>query len=159
MYWPLEHGLVPTIALADVDRLVAAFWKAVSNPNFAEDLTRPVKQAPQTLQHWTRQRWAEPDSVFMRACKCIYLNCTSFLAILSPTASPIGGRAQTGSCILGAKVPRGRIAAHFRKLSRLAPKIGLYAFDAPKGASPRAAWISPFSASPRPAVQADSPRV
>jgi hypothetical protein len=40
---------------------------------------------------------------------------------------------QTRKYMLGAKFHHGRIAAGFQKLSRLAPKVVLYALKTPKG--------------------------
>lgn len=119
----LEHRLVPRIALADADPMVAAFWQAVFDPDLAEQLAKLVEQAPLTLEHWLEQRRAEPNDTLMRAYKCIYLNRTSFSGILSPTAGPIGGMTQAGTYKLGARFPRERIAARIRELSRLAPKV------------------------------------
>ncbi|MFF9109037.1 DNA adenine methylase [Streptomyces sp. NPDC014805] len=82
-----EHGI-----LADVDPLVAAFWKTAAFD--AAWLTSSMHELKITVEEWDRWRAATPRSRRDRALKCLFLNRTTFSGILHGRAGPIGGRAQ-----------------------------------------------------------------
>ncbi|MFE2625898.1 hypothetical protein ACFXKH_38535, partial [Streptomyces caelestis] len=83
-----EHGV-----LADVDPLVAAFWKTAAFD--ASWLISSMHELTITVEEWDRWRAASPRSRRDRALKCLFLNRTTFSGILHGRAGPIGGRAQT----------------------------------------------------------------
>ncbi|MFD8301522.1 DNA adenine methylase [Streptomyces sp. NPDC059690] len=82
-----EHGI-----LADVDPLVAAFWKTAAFD--ASWLITSMHELKVTVEEWDRWRAARPRSRRDRALKCLFLNRTTFSGILHGRAGPIGGRAQ-----------------------------------------------------------------
>lgn len=82
-----EHGI-----LADVDPLVAAFWKTAAFD--ASWLISSMHELTITVDEWDRWRAASPRSRRDRALKCLFLNRTTFSGILHGRAGPIGGRAQ-----------------------------------------------------------------
>ena len=77
----LESGSAQTVALADKDELVAAFWKTVFSAD-AEVLADRVLNAPVTLHECDRLRESNPEDELERAYKCLFLNRTSFSGIL-----------------------------------------------------------------------------
>lgn len=94
----LELGHVQSIALNDVDPLIASFWQVVFGKTDAPDadiawLLFQVETATLTVDEWRRQKALKPTSVREAAYKCLYLNRTSFNGILHQ-AGPIGGWGQ-----------------------------------------------------------------
>jgi DNA adenine methylase len=83
-----EHGV-----LADVDPLVAAFWKTAAFDT--QWLIDAMHEEPITVARWDWWRAARPSGRRERALKCLFLNRTTFSGILHGRAGPIGGRAQT----------------------------------------------------------------
>ena len=77
----LESGSAQTVALADKDELVAAFWKTVFSAD-AEVLADRVLNAPVTLHECDRLRESNPEDELEWAYKCLFLNRTSFSGIL-----------------------------------------------------------------------------
>ncbi|MFJ5835172.1 DNA adenine methylase [Streptomyces shenzhenensis] len=82
-----EHGI-----LADVDPLVAAFWKTAAFDSAW--LLSAMRELKITVEEWDNWRAATPRSRRDRALKCLFLNRTTFSGILHGRAGPIGGRAQ-----------------------------------------------------------------
>ncbi|WUK89332.1 DNA adenine methylase [Streptomyces sp. NBC_00358] len=82
-----EHGI-----LADVDPLVAAFWKTAAFDS--SWLISSMQELEITVEAWDRWRAAKPRGRRDRALKCLFLNRTTFSGILHGRAGPIGGRAQ-----------------------------------------------------------------
>ncbi|WP_330435184.1 DNA adenine methylase [Streptomyces sp. NBC_00825] len=82
-----QHGI-----LADVDPLVAAFWKTAAFDSVW--LTSSMRELTITVEEWDRWRAVNPRSRRDRALKCLFLNRTTFSGILHGRAGPIGGRAQ-----------------------------------------------------------------
>lgn len=83
----VDHGI-----LADIDPLVAAFWKTAAFDS--RWLIEAISDEPVTVERWDWWRAAEPKGRRDRALKCIFLNRTTFSGILHGRAGPIGGRAQ-----------------------------------------------------------------
>jgi len=89
----LELKLVDHVVLADLDPLIANFWKTAAFDH--EWLIRAMRKEPVTLKRWDYWRRSYPTSPRQRALKCLFLNRTTFSGILHGNAGPIGGRAQT----------------------------------------------------------------
>lgn len=83
----VDHGI-----LADIDPLVAAFWKTAAFDSHW--LIDAISAEPVTVERWDWWRAAKPRGRRDRALKCIFLNRTTFSGILHGRAGPIGGRAQ-----------------------------------------------------------------
>ena len=91
----LALGHVSTIALNDLDPLIASFWKVVfgkAGKPVADLkwLVYQIENAKMTVEEWRRQKTLRPSSTREAAFKCLYLNRTSFNGILHH-AGPIGG--------------------------------------------------------------------
>ncbi|NYF40932.1 DNA adenine methylase [Streptosporangium sandarakinum] len=86
----VEHGV-----LADVDPLVASFWKTAAFD--ARWLIDAMRELSITVEEWDRWRAAAPRTRRDRALKCLFLNRTTFSGILHGRAGPIGGRTQASA--------------------------------------------------------------
>lgn len=91
----LESGRMRSIALNDLDPLVASFWMVVfgKSRHTRHDinwLIGQVESIKPTVPEWRRQKALKPRSLREAAWKCLYLNRTSFNGILHQ-AGPIGG--------------------------------------------------------------------
>jgi len=113
----LENDLVDEIALADLDELVASFWKVVFSSE-AETLADRCLNADATLEAWRQIRASDPSDDLGRAFKCLFLNRTSFSGILNHRAGPLGGWTQAQRA-LDCRFPRYRLADRIRELSSL----------------------------------------
>lgn len=117
----LNDGLVERVALGEKDPLVAAFWRVVfSDP---ERLIREMHQTELSVEAWEHFRTYRPRSDWGKALKCLYLNRTSFSGILSGTAGPIGGKAQTSAYDIGCRFPKDRIEQRIRQATALSDRI------------------------------------
>ncbi len=83
----LENDLVDEIALADLDELVASFWKVVFSSE-AETLADRCLNADATLEAWRQIRASDPSDDLGRAFKCLFLNRTSFSGRPIGTSQP-----------------------------------------------------------------------
>lgn len=117
----LNDGLVERIALGEMDPLVASFWKTVF---FDHDwLVRELRKVEPTLDAWNRFRQARPRSDRSRALACIFLNRTSFSGILSTTAGPIGGQAQSSDYTIGCRFPIETIIRRIEQAAALGDRV------------------------------------
>ncbi|MEV4216811.1 DNA adenine methylase [Nonomuraea sp. NPDC049725] len=83
----VEHGI-----LADVDPLIAAFWRTAAFDS--KWLIDAMHEETISVARWDWWRAANPRGRRERALKCLFLNRTTFSGILHGRAGPIGGRAQ-----------------------------------------------------------------
>jgi DNA adenine methylase len=118
----LESRHVQSIALADADPLIAAFWKTVFSRS-AHSLADMVCNTRVTLAEWRRQKALEPRSDFAAAFKCLFLNRTSFSGALMSRTGPIGGISQDGPYKIGCRFNREKIAERILELNKLAPQV------------------------------------
>jgi DNA adenine methylase len=117
----LNDGLVERIALGEKDPLVASFWKTVFFDH--EWLTRELRKIEPTLEAWNRFRNGRPRSDRSRALACIFLNRTSFSGILSATAGPIGGQAQSSDYAIGCRFPVETIIRRIEQAAALGDRV------------------------------------
>lgn len=117
----LSRGLVDEIALGELDPLVASFWKVVFWD--ADWLVGQVNTVPVTLERWHHFRSTTFRSNRDRALACLFLNRTSFSGILSPTAGPIGGQAQSGDYRIDCRFPVATLVKRIRQVAALAPQV------------------------------------
>jgi DNA adenine methylase len=94
----LESSQIETIALNDIDPLLACFWQVVFGKSSKDDndlkwLIGQIETAVLSVQEWKRVKTSAPSSVREAAFKCLYLNRTSFNGIIHQ-AGPIGGWGQ-----------------------------------------------------------------
>jgi DNA adenine methylase len=118
----LESGHVRSIALADVDPLIASFWKVVFSRN-ARNLADMVCSTRVSLTQWRRQKELEPQSDLAAAFKCLFLNRTSFSGALMSRTGPIGGIAQDGPYKIDCRFNQQKIATRIMELSGLTPHV------------------------------------
>lgn len=104
----LLHDVVERVMLADLDPLVASFWREVClhGDRFVDD----VWQEPVTLERWDYWRSSEPRTQRERAMKCFFLARTTFSGIVGGTAGPIGGRAQTSDNTIDCRFDKEKLA-------------------------------------------------
>ncbi|KLN34184.1 hypothetical protein FB00_13480 [Cellulosimicrobium funkei] len=88
----LEIGAVKRVFLADLDPLIAAFWKVATTDT--DWLIAAMRKEPITVERWDYWRGFKPTGARNRALKCLFLNRTTFSGIIGGNAGPIGGRAQ-----------------------------------------------------------------
>ena len=89
----LGAGVVEHAILADVDPLVASFWRTAAFD--ANWLIQAMREESVTVARWDWWRRSRPRGRREQALKCLFLNRTTFSGILHGRAGPIGGRAQT----------------------------------------------------------------
>jgi DNA adenine methylase len=118
----LESGHVQSIALADADPLIAAFWKTVFSRS-AHRLADVVCDTRVSLAEWRRQKALDPRSDFASAFKCLFLNRTSFSGALMSRSGPIGGISQDGPYKIGCRFNRPKIAERILELNKLTPRV------------------------------------
>ena len=119
----LASDAVGRAALGEKDRLVADFWRTVfDEPDY---LCREVQRWTPSVSEWERLRMLAPRSPRTRARKCLFLNRTSFSGVLSDSAGPIGGKAQTSAYGIGCRFPKGRLQRRIRQAAALAPRVPL----------------------------------
>jgi DNA adenine methylase len=117
----LENDLVDEIALADLDELVASFWRVVFSAA-ADELADRCLRATVDLQTWKTVKLSKPRSDMGRAFKCLFLNRTSFSGILNHRAGPLGGWTQSRWC-LDCRFPRERLANRILELAKLSDRV------------------------------------
>jgi DNA adenine methylase len=118
----LEAGYVRSIALADADPLVAAFWQVVFSPR-ASTLADMIYDVEITLAEWQRQKALEPTTDLESAFKCFFLNRTSFSGALMPRTGPIGGMSQSGAYKIDCRFNREKLAERILELQRLRGRV------------------------------------
>jgi DNA adenine methylase len=117
----LNDGLVERIGLGEKDPLVAAFWRTVFRDH--EWLVKQVHEWEPSLPEWERLRASQPRYRRDKALKCLFLNRTSFSGIMSDTAGPIGGRAQSSDYDIGCRFPKDRIVRRIEQAAALADRV------------------------------------
>jgi len=118
----LEANYVDQIGLADVDPLVASFWKVVFSIEAAR-LADLVYDTEITLAEWKTQKALDPTSALDAAFKCLFLNRTSFSGSLHAKTGPIGGVAQSSAYKIDCRFNRTKIAERILELSRLRHRV------------------------------------
>lgn len=111
----LEEGIVASVALNDVDPLIAALWATVFDAGEAEWLAGQVLTVPLNIEEWRRQKSLSPANQREAALKCLYLNRTSFNGIIHKSG-PIGGWGQEKRT-LGTRFNRERLAQRILTLA------------------------------------------
>lgn len=117
----LNDGLVDSIALGEMDPLVASFWKTVFYDH--EWLVRRIKEIDPTLENWDRFKGGNFRSTRWQALACIFLNRTSFSGILAPGAGPIGGRAQKSAYPIGCRFNAEVMAKRITQIASLSEHV------------------------------------
>lgn len=117
----LSDGVVERVGLAELDPLVASFWKAVFWDT--DWLVRRIRETAVTLDLWDRLKTAHLSTDRERAFACLYLNRTSFSGILSPTGGPLGGRGQMSVYKLDCRFPREKLAKRIRRIAQMRSRI------------------------------------
>ncbi len=106
------------IFLADLDPLVAAFWRIAAFDT--EWLVDAMQEEPVTVDRWGHWRKAEPAAARDQALKCLFLNRTTFSGILHGWAGPIGGRKQKSPYKIDCRFPKATLATRIRAVGALA---------------------------------------
>lgn len=114
----LEMGAVERVLLADLDPLIAAFWRTVITD--VDWLIKAMNKEKVTVERWDYWRSTKPRSQRNRALKCLFLNRTTFSGIIGGNAGPIGGRAQTSPYKIDCRFEKGALARRLRTVNELA---------------------------------------
>lgn len=122
----LERGLAQRVLLADLDPLVAGFWKTVLDANGSEWLVEQVMTIPVTLKRWKSMKAAEPTTDRERALTCLFLNRTSFSGILNVGAGPLGGMRQESAYGIDCRFPRETLARRIREIATYGDRVTVW---------------------------------
>jgi len=113
----LDEGRAGQVILGDADPLVSAFWaSAVHRP---DELIERMRAETPSVERWDFWRAAEPSDELEAACKCLFLNRTSFSGVLHSEAGPLGGRAQTAPHTIGCRFGRDGLERRIRYVAEL----------------------------------------
>jgi len=111
-------GAAHEIFLADLDPLVATFWRIAAFDT--EWLVDAMQDEPVTVDRWDYWRGSEPSAERDLALKCLFLNRTTFSGILHGWAGPIGGRKQQSPHKIDCRFPKATLATRIRAIGALA---------------------------------------
>lgn len=119
--WLLSEGVVDRIGIAEVDPLVADFWKTVFYDSAW--LVDQVEHVSIDVDTWKRFRACSPRTRRERAITCLFMNRTSFSGVLATNAGPIGGYHQQGRYRLDARFPRKTLIHRIQYLASLRHRV------------------------------------
>lgn len=126
----LFHGHVDHIHINDADPAIHAFWVAVTQ--HSEAILDLLEDTPATMDEWYRWRsillGEMPASITERGFATLFLNRTNRSGILK--GGVIGGKDQSGSYKLDARLDRSKIAARILKINQHSKQISIYCEDA-----------------------------
>ena len=122
----LERDLADEVILADLDPLVAAFWKTVFDREGSQWLIERILTTPVTLAKWRSLKRAEPKNDRERAFTCLFLNRTSFSGILHHRAGPIGGMQQVSAYGIDCRFPRERLARRIHEIAKFSDRVRVW---------------------------------
>ena len=117
----LQDNLVDTIALGEVDPLIASFWKIVFNE--PEWLIDQIENIPVTLEMWSYYKEGRFRTNRDRALACLFLNRTSFSGILAQTAGPLGGYKQESPYPIDCRFPVSTIRKRILQAAALRERV------------------------------------
>ena len=128
----LRENVVSEIFLNDLDRRIAAFWRAVLNES--ERFAEAILSVPLSIQEWKKQQQiclrADVRESFELGFAAFYLNRCNRSGVLLE-AAPIGGYAQTGKWRIDARFNRENLAERVRMIGREREQIHITRMDAP----------------------------
>jgi len=113
--------VVESIGLADIDPLIAGFWRCVFYDT--DWLINAIERVEVTLQNWRDFKRANPKSDRQSALKCLFLNRTSFSGILNPSAGPLGGKDQSSIYDIACRFPKTKLIKRIKQASSLRAKV------------------------------------
>lgn len=125
----LEEGRVDRVIINDIDRRVAAFWRAIT-----EDTDAFVERIGETaidMDSWHRQRsimLEDPKDDLKLGFAAFFLNRTNRSGILG--ARPIGGLGQTGDWKLDCRFDKRKMIKRVRGVAKYADQIEVRQEDA-----------------------------
>ncbi|GGA46566.1 DNA adenine methylase [Dyella nitratireducens] len=126
----LFEGIVDAVYLNDIDPAIYSFWRTIVRD--PEAFCSLIASTPITIDEWHVQR-----EYYLRyrtrvgpklAFAAFYLNRTNRSGILA--AGPIGGRAQTGKWLLGARFNKEELIKKIKRIARYADRIHVSQLDA-----------------------------
>jgi len=126
----LFRGFVSQVRLNDLDRAVAAFWRAVTGTR-NQEFARRIERVPLTVNEWDRQRavYTDPSSRgYELGFAFFYLNRTNRSGIMN--GGIIGGREQQGPWGIDARFNRVDLANRVRAIGRMRRHISITRGDA-----------------------------
>lgn len=113
----LELDVVDSVVLADLDPLIAAFWRVAIFDT--QSLIDAMHREPVTVRNWEHWVAREPRSDLWKAVKCLFLNRTTFSGILGEGAGPIGGRKQLSKYKIDCRFDKLAIERRIRNVAQL----------------------------------------
>lgn len=126
----LLQGYVSEIYINDISLPIYAFWNTVLNDGaYLQD---KIVSAHLTVEEWDRQKAifkdADPSDLRALGFATFFLNRTNRSGVLN--AGVIGGRAQEGQWLIGARYNATELAYRVKRISDLACQIHLSCRDA-----------------------------
>ena len=124
----LFRGYTTRLFLNDIDRGVAAFWRAILDS--PERFARSIETVPLSVEQWDEQRaiLASAASGFELGFAFFFVNRTSRSGIMN--AGVIGGRDQRGEWTIDARFTRANLADRVRAIGRMRKVISISRLDA-----------------------------
>lgn len=117
----LSKGIVESIALGELDPLVASFWKVAFNDS--DWLIEKIRRTTISMVNWRRFKSRSWSTDRQRALACIFLNRTSFSGILAPSAGPIGGVRQKSPYGLDCRFNRDTVIRRIEQVAALRDRV------------------------------------
>lgn len=113
---------VEEIVINDYDKAIYAFWKSLLEQT--NEFIEKIEQAPLSIEEWKRQKKIYKngsDSLLELGFATFYLNRTNRSGIL--TGGPIGGMAQSGNWLLGARFNKTALTERIKLIALYKDRI------------------------------------
>ena len=126
----LTDDVVDEIHLNDINAGIAAFWRAITNPDEAQAFCDLIEDTPVTVEQWHYQRstyqHGQADDLTL-GFATFYLNRTNRSGILD--ARPIGGLEQTGKWKIDARFNKPALIKRVQAVAALGERIHVTELD------------------------------
>lgn len=127
----LDRDAIDEVWLIDQNPGIAAFWRAIVEAG--EELARRVERTVPTMDLWEQSRTiiSDPDTAdpFDLGYATFIINRCSRSGIVSPTAGPMGGRAQSGEWTLGSRFTADALADRIRHVTSFRSRMRVFHGD------------------------------
>lgn len=126
----LDHGVVESLILNDIDRSIFSFWNSVLNKT--DELVSMINKVPVTLNEWHRQKKIQENKEAAQdvelAFSTFFLNRTNRSGILN--GGVIGGKDQNGITKLDCRFNKADLVERIYSIAEKKDHIQLFNMDA-----------------------------